>query len=316
MDLLTNAIESIQVGIEDYRVASRPRLLSAVRNIHAGILLLYKEALLRRSPDGSNEVLVKARIRPVPDVSGGLRFTGVGKNTVDAKQIKEHFESLGISTDWSSYAEIARVRNDIEHYYPNVTADSLKGLVTSACLLIRSFTTNELEEDPLKLLGQETWQLMLDVADVYQAERRECDEAADAIHWGSETLLNGIRKLRCPSCASDLLRSAGGEYSYAEATLTCRGCGEEQDAETFIPDAVALELEMESYLAAKDGDDEPIAECPDCGGRAYVIAESRCALCGSSAEHTCARCGHKIPASEFMFSPLCSYCSHMMSKDD
>ncbi len=50
MDLLANAIESIRLGVEDYEDGSHPRLLSALRNIHAGILLLYKEALRRLSP--------------------------------------------------------------------------------------------------------------------------------------------------------------------------------------------------------------------------------------------------------------------------
>ncbi|PYU23337.1 MAG: hypothetical protein DMG30_11925 [Acidobacteria bacterium] len=50
MNVLTNAIESIQVGVEDYQLGTRPRLLSAVRNIHAGILLLFKEALREVSP--------------------------------------------------------------------------------------------------------------------------------------------------------------------------------------------------------------------------------------------------------------------------
>jgi len=50
VDLLTNAVESIQIGVEDYQAGSPPRLLSAVRNIQAGILLLYKEALRRESP--------------------------------------------------------------------------------------------------------------------------------------------------------------------------------------------------------------------------------------------------------------------------
>ncbi len=87
VDLLTNAIESIQTGIEDYNDGRRPRLLSAVRNIHAGILLLYKEALRRRSPPNSNEALIKAKIEPQPDGNGGIAFVGVGKKTVDTFQI-------------------------------------------------------------------------------------------------------------------------------------------------------------------------------------------------------------------------------------
>jgi len=51
IDLLTNATESLQVGVEDYQNGIRLRLLSVVRNIHAGILRLYKEA---GAPDDEN----------------------------------------------------------------------------------------------------------------------------------------------------------------------------------------------------------------------------------------------------------------------
>jgi hypothetical protein len=64
MDLLSNAISSIRLGVEDYRKGSSDRMLSSVRNLHAGVLLLYKEALRRKSPPDSNDVLVKAQIRP------------------------------------------------------------------------------------------------------------------------------------------------------------------------------------------------------------------------------------------------------------
>jgi hypothetical protein len=45
MDLLNNAVESIQVGIEDYEAGTPARLRSCVRSIHAGVLLLFKERL-------------------------------------------------------------------------------------------------------------------------------------------------------------------------------------------------------------------------------------------------------------------------------
>ena len=64
MDLLENAVQSIQVGVEDYGVASSPRLLSAARNIHAGNLLLFKEALHRLSPADSNDALIMSNIVP------------------------------------------------------------------------------------------------------------------------------------------------------------------------------------------------------------------------------------------------------------
>jgi hypothetical protein len=60
-DLLKNAIASIQLGVEDFKRNDDPRrLLSAIRNFYAGVLLLCKEVLRRLSPDDSNEVHVKA----------------------------------------------------------------------------------------------------------------------------------------------------------------------------------------------------------------------------------------------------------------
>jgi hypothetical protein len=45
--LFDNAIQSIQLGIEDYEHNDPMRALSAVRNFYAGTLLLAKEVLVR-----------------------------------------------------------------------------------------------------------------------------------------------------------------------------------------------------------------------------------------------------------------------------
>jgi hypothetical protein len=105
MDLLGHAIESIRLGVEDFQVGTHPRLMAAVRNIHAGILLLYKEVLRRLSPEDSNEVLVKARIVPSLNEFGEVVFIGKGSKTADTRQIRERFDALDISTDWKPFQE-------------------------------------------------------------------------------------------------------------------------------------------------------------------------------------------------------------------
>ncbi len=57
--LLNNAVISIRLGVEDFqKLKENPnRVISAVRNIYAGVLLLFKEKLYRLSPQGSNEIL-------------------------------------------------------------------------------------------------------------------------------------------------------------------------------------------------------------------------------------------------------------------
>ncbi|HEY5086829.1 MAG TPA: hypothetical protein VII66_05640 [Gemmatimonadaceae bacterium] len=315
MDLLTNAIESIQVGVEDWQTGSRRRLLSSVRNIHAGILLLFKEALLRRSPAGSNEVLIKARIQPVIDQTSGVKFRGVGRNTVGARQIRERFDGLGIEADWKKVDEISEIRNDIEHYFADVTRDGLSELMASAFVIIRAFCVDELQEDPHALLGKGAWDVMLKAKEVYEAERAICQEAMARIAWESPALERGVSGLRCSECASNLFSVQSGN-TYDDTIIVCRSCGKTMDADEYIPAALDDALGWEAYEALKDGGDSPLAECPTCGLETYVMEEVRCARCGESAEHTCSVCGSSILPEEMGSSPLCGWCRHMGSKDD
>lgn len=314
MDLLTNAIESIQVGVEDYQAGPRPRLLSAVRNIHAGILLLYKEALRRASPEGSSDVLMMAKILPSRDASGKVVFIGVGKKTVDAQQIKERFEALGIETDWKRFERINEARNDVEHLYPRLDQKGLEGLISDSFLLVRDFIAKELHDDPLALLGEKTWQAMLGVADVYQKEKEECQRLVNEANWPTPVLREAVLDLSCPACSGDLLKPA--QDSFHEITLQCISCGEEQSPGSYVPKALASALRGEAYIAMTDGGDPPVARCPECGERAFLTEEWRCVLCGVEPESKCALCSNRIPVEELDSSPFCGYCEYMMNKDD
>jgi hypothetical protein len=314
MDLLTNAIESIQVGVEDFQSGTRSRLLSAVRNIHAGILLLYKEALRRESPQESNDVLMMAKIVPTRDVNARVVFVGEGRKTADTQQIRERFGALGINTDWKRFGKISEARNEIEHRYPQLDRKALHGLIADSFLIVRNFIADELDGDPLELLGVETWETMLEVAEVYAKEKQECAKMLAAVNWLSPTLEEGAADLTCSECGSDLLKPI--KNSFDEVILQCVSCGEDERPESYVPKAIASALRGASYEAAKDGGESPYVRCPDCGQETYVVEERRCALCEHEAEHTCARCGMEIPAEELHSSPLCGWCDYMMNKDD
>jgi len=315
--LLENAVESTKAGVEDYEQGDHGRLLAAVRGIHAGILLLYKEALRRLSPTNSDGALIKAKILPKRDTQGHIFFVGDGKKTVDVQQIRERFLSLDIVTDWTRFNRITNVRNEVEHYYTKTSKKALQGLMADAFLVTRHFITTQLQEDPLTLLGDETWQTMLDVADVHEAERAECVEALKVFPWESGAVEQGALEITCDACSSDLIRPSSKETKFHYTmTLECRACGETTSADSFVPEAVKSALAGAMYLSHTDGDEEPYTTCPVCGAEAYIMEEQCCALCGESAEHTCGRCGSSIPAGELVTSPLCGYCAHMMSKDD
>jgi hypothetical protein len=314
MDLLTNAVESIQVGVEDYQVGTRPRLLSAVRNIHAGILLLYKEALRRESPKDSNDVLMMAKIVPSRDAKNAVVFVGEGKKTVDTQQIRERFEALGISTDWKRFDRINKVRNEVEHRHPDVDQKALHGLISDSFIVMSKFITDELDDDPLTLLGEETWQDMLEVAEVYQAEKQKCERLLAAVEWKSDALSEGVGGLTCRACGGDLLKPV--ENSFGEVILQCSSCAEEEIPESYVPKAIKSALSGEAYIAVKDGGDPPYVRCPECGEKAYVVDEWRCAVCQHEAEHKCGMCGNSILPEELDSSPLCGYCHYLINKDD
>jgi DNA-directed RNA polymerase subunit M/transcription elongation factor TFIIS len=316
VDLLENAIESIRVGVEDYAIGSAARLLSAARNIHAGILLLFKEALHRRSPPNSNDALIMSKIMPQQDSNGKIIFVGIGRNTVTAGEVKDRFKSLSIHADWVRFQKINRARNEIEHFYPKLTQQALQGLIADSFLIVREFVRTELKEDPRDLLGEETWQAMLQVTEVYEAERKHCEELLDQVNWESPALLEGLKELSCPECGSQLLRPKDVVKSYQDVLLVCSSCGATETISSFAPRAIETALQDEAYLAIKDGGETPYVDCPVCGEEAYVVEENRCASCGESVETTCIRCGNDIPPVELESSPMCGWCAHMSSKDD
>jgi uncharacterized protein (DUF983 family) len=314
MDLLDNAIESIQVGVEDFNSGTRLRLLSAVRNIHAGILLLYKEALRRMSPAGTNDVLMMARIVPSKDSSGKVIFIGECKKTADTQQIKERFETLGIKTDWKRFDRVNETRNEVEHLYPRLDQKGLEGLISNSFLLVRDFIATELHEDPLELLGEATWQSMLKVVEVYEKEKEESRKLIAEANWKFPAIQEGVLDLTCPSCGSGLLKP--DENPLNEITLQCISCGEEQSPDSYVPEALASALSGEAYIAMTDGGDPPVVRCPECGEKAFLTEEWQCTLCDAEPEGKCAMCGNSIPVEELDSSPLCGYCAYISSKDD
>ncbi|WP_225199296.1 hypothetical protein [Gluconobacter oxydans] len=84
MSLFKNALHSIQIGVEDFASKDGRRIISAVRNIQAGTLLLCKEKQRRMSPDG--ECLLRQKLAPVLDPSGAVTLKGSGKKPSTFKE--------------------------------------------------------------------------------------------------------------------------------------------------------------------------------------------------------------------------------------
>jgi hypothetical protein len=181
MSLLNNAVESIQIGVEDYKSTDDRRHLSAVRNVSAGILLLFKEKLRRLSPRHDPDLLIKRDLLPKLETDGAVTFESTGRKTLDVQQIKERFQHLGVTVDWKLFDSINEIRNEVEHYYTAKSKDAIREALTKALVLIRDFVVRELHEDPLELLEPDCWNTLLKVAEVFAREEEECRKTIDLI---------------------------------------------------------------------------------------------------------------------------------------
>jgi hypothetical protein len=118
--LLSNAIDSIEVGMEDFQNGSERRLVSAVRNVSAGLLLVAKSVLWQNSPGGDGSLIYYSKRK-----ADGTVVVKTGK-TVDVKTIQERFTDLGLNPDWGPLDAIQAYRNDIEHLYSTVSSEVVK----------------------------------------------------------------------------------------------------------------------------------------------------------------------------------------------
>ena len=264
MSLLQNAIDSIQVGVEDYLMEEdERRYLSAVRNICAGILLLYKEKLKRLSPpqERDNEILIKQSIVPIRGDQGKISFVGDGDKTVDVHTIQKRFKSLKINYDWSRFNELNKLRNKIEHYYADKSSSAVREVIVKSFLIIQDFISRYLEEEPFNLLGEECWQTLLETEEVYKAEEENCRQSWEKLGFKSSVLEHIVENIRCEACYSNLIKA---QYkSNIFTSLSCSSCNEFFDLNDVV------EVNCSSY---DDPEDEDIfAHCNYCETESSVV---------------------------------------------
>lgn len=308
MSLFDNAVQAIEIGIADFQDGSDARLKSSVRNVHAGILLLFKHKLKDMSPTGSDEVLLKQRIEPV--LTGGtVTFRGKGRKTVDLQTMKERFESLNVRVDWDAFESLGRIRNEIEHYFTEAGVTVIMEALSKSFAVASRFAATQLDIDLREHLSKEAWDQLVEIKEFYDSERQRCRESQADFQSTSEYAQGHLHQFTCSTCYSDLI-------FFSKSGAVCRVCGRTWNREQAEVAVVAKAGGSDYYDSVKDGADETVVNCPACGELAFVIAESRCVCCGESSETLCQRCGIPIPASEINGSGYCGWCNNAMSKKD
>ena len=130
--LFDNAVQSIQLGVEDYQSDDVRRAASAVRNFYAGVLLLAKEVLIRAAPNADPMDVVAARYKPEPDGNGGIRFAPASHNTIDFDTIGKRFKDLGLPIEKHALDDLNRIRTSIEHYYTDEPRAAVREAIARA----------------------------------------------------------------------------------------------------------------------------------------------------------------------------------------
>ena len=307
-----NALEAIQVGVEDFNEGSPPRLSSAVRNLTAGILLLCKEKLRRLSPE--DEILIWKQITPSLDEDGKVIFEGSGKTTVDVSEIQARFKACGIEIDVTLLQRITNVRNRVEHHHVD-DVSQIRGAFADGLLFLSQFMPKHLGVDPQEEIDEETWAQLVAEKEIEDRLRKEC-KASYAEIEGPKLLTDAIEREGCPECSSVLVRQIQPQNTNPfEAEWACRSCGHTSSNQEWMGRILPIHLAGASFLAAKDGGPDLLDTCPECGEEAYVYEEEVCLACGFEYEaKECLVCSEPLGLDEYDES-LCSYHRYVADKE-
>lgn len=313
--LLDNAVQSLQLGIEDYQANDPKRTISAVRNFFAGVLLLGKEVLVRKAPNADPQVLLSTRYAPKPNDDGGATVEPEGK-TVDFDTLGRRLRDFGVQVDTAALRELGRVRNDLEHYFTSHSTEAVRAHIAKAFPVV-SMLFRHARLEPQELLG-EGWPFLLGIHTVYEQELAECRQTFAEICWIADVLAD--KEMRCPHCESDLVaQSDARNGDHEQMQCRCRACGKDVLPDQAVEATLQAHYARESYVAAKNGGDSPLHVCPECCTEAYLLTQEHtgCAWCGVKLG-TCALCQELLTPENVWLDDVqwCAYCGYKVTKDD
>ncbi len=314
-EIFENAVTSITLGIEDFETGTDERMLSAARNYYAGLLLLAKECLVCAAPEADAMEIIGAKFKPVPDGDGGVEHVVWGYATVDLAQLQKRFKDFDLPWPKVNIVQLQQFRNNLEHYHLKEPASALGEAIASSFPMIVDFF-KILGEDPQESLA-DVWDTIIAERATFEKVRASCLESWEDVEWPAH--VKDLDKMSCPACQSSLVgQSDSGNADHEQIDGKCFQCGHEIDHEKMMEMVVQTSYESDAYIMAKEGQNSPIGDCPECAVTAYVDdgETSVCFACGESIAGVCIRCGTSIDLNEYNYEnpSLCSYCGHMADK--
>ncbi|MEP8838561.1 hypothetical protein ABKV41_20675 [Enterobacter roggenkampii] len=335
LKLYENAKASIQLGIEDFQLSQKSildggnpaRALSSVRNLFAGMLLIFKYKIadsVDTPQDAYNLIhLPPHKILPKPDGSGGILWEPEGKfnkvKTIDVQEIADRFATFDIEVDWDVIVRLQKCRNHLEHLHPQNTLGELAGFVADLFPVLTSFITDELGESPQDMLG-EAWNIMLEHQTFYNHQMKECE-----LSWAEAGVPNGMMEYLessvCEDCGSRLIKASPKcieqgltvESNDDAFEYRCISCGHS----SLITPQLMEAFEHEFFYWPPDGEEPTYEHCYCCDRETFVINEAQCRWCEHELEHSeCTFCEEPLSQDDQINGGLCGSCNHRFYKDD
>lgn len=319
--LLANAIDSIRIGVDDYETGDSARELSAVRNLHAGLLLLAKWVLVSKVPRASEDDLLAAAYTPVPDRTGGVKYQPLGRRTIGLQDIRRRFESFGLNLSKETSKRLdslARVRNAVEHRYVDSSGALLQETVSQSFFIAAEFFRLG-GENPRDLLGN-AWGVMLEVNEVYEQELSACRTTFKNVAWKFAVSDGACPK--CQVCGSDLVEQVDQDNKVQDNVQgKCRACGVDIDADFVVQSLVVPMYSALNHISIKDGGDAILQSCPLCKCETYINEFDEngnltgCVNCEFKLGD-CSVCGNRLSPDDLYgdSKDLCGYCGYRMAK--
>ncbi|MCO7572023.1 hypothetical protein NJH78_18725 [Pseudomonas chlororaphis] len=315
-------MSSIRLGVEDFKAISgdEARALSAIRNLSAGLLLMFKMKLQELSPPDSKEALLKQHVTPALDADGNPVWVGKGGQTVDVRTIQERLENLGVTCiDWSLLKKLTAMRNEVEHYYSKLPASGLAEAMAASFHLIQQFVPGHLGFTPIEFLGEELWKFLTAQEAFYKRELEICQKANKQVTWGHALLESAVDLLQCPVCKSALIKPLSLLESACDIIFVCtcsaRNASYAEAAETIA----TIHHFADLYYAATKGGESPLEHCTSCGHFSYLTEEFECMLClDDSPGPACTECGRTLESEidrDDDLTRLCGMCRYAIEAD-
>lgn len=324
--LYDNAVVSIQLGIEDFQLSKNEptRALSSVRNLFAGVLLLFKYKLAAsvNNPEDAYELIFNPpQIIPMPDEEGGFKWSPNGKfkkTTIDVQGIEQRFEGFNIEIDWDVIKNLQECRNHLEHLHPKHTNGELAGFIADLFPVLSHFIIDELKLVPTNVLGS-AWEIMLEHKAFFDEQFDECVST-----WEEAFIPDGMQEYldhcNCENCGSRLIKAHQDDL---DLTLTvkdsdkfryhCLSCNY---VDFIAPLLCGIFQEANDY-DPRNGDEPTYDTCYACGHDTFLLSENQCQWCEEELDYTeCSYCSEPLSRDEQDLGGLCSYHYNLVNKDD